>query len=341
MNKSKGNILLLTIGNKTHPSSRIRALQFIPSFQEIGFKVTWIPRVPIKNTFLSTFLFPLSKRLLFLKMIWHVCFKDYSVIFIQKIFIPKWLLKFAKGRKIKLIYDFDDAVYINSKDLKAKKKTILHIINADFVVVASPILQEFAENYKTNIIQAPSAVNTKVIHPKISQTTKEDFIVGWIGSFWTTKYIAILENVLKKLSKKYTISLLMIGADQNYKPDGLNFKHYNWELEKEGFYLQQFDVGVMPLTIDQYSEGKGGYKLIQYMASGIPSIASPVGINNQIIDHGQNGFLAETDDDWFKYLEMLISNKELSTSMGKKAREKCEKYYSIEYSFSKISQALI
>ena len=153
-------------------------------------------------------------------------------------------------------------------------------------------------------------------------------IIGWIGSFSTTKYLRIVENPLRLLSLRYSnLVIELIGAN-DIVFDGVKMRTKRWNLDSEVSNLQNFDIGIMPLPDDNWTRGKGGYKLLQYCAIGIPCVASPVGINKEIVREGINGFLVKDQKDWVERLALLIEDKELRERLGRKAREIAVKEYS-------------
>lgn len=335
--KSK-KILFITIGNKDHASSRIRVLQYFPYVENINYRIKWIPRIPNhkKDFIFNNVLFAIQKRYYSLIRSINLTRKKWDVIFIQKIFIHDWILKKIRKNNIPIIFDFDDAIYLNEKsDQKNLQKTESLINAATTIIVSSEILSKFCQQLGKDPILINSPVDTDKLFP-IPNKISSKVCIGWIGSPWTTKYLYQLADVFKKLSLKFNFEIVTVGAKKDFNIEGINIINLEWTSEKENEYLNLMDIGIMPLTIDKYAEGKGGYKLLQYMSVGIPSVASPVGINNQIIDHGKNGYLASNSEDWVYYLELLISNKNQRTEMGLVAREKVLKEYSLNVNSEKF-----
>ena len=118
------------------------------------------------------------------------------------------------------------------------------------------------------------------------------------------------------------------------------FEFIDWSLDSEISLIQSMDIGIMPLTEDLWSKGKCGYKLIQYMACGLPVIASPVGVNKELVENDVNGFLANSEEDWIKFLDLLIKDPELRSRLGAKGRERVEKNYSVKTHLTRISSIL-
>lgn len=121
---------------------------------------------------------------------------------------------------------------------------------------------------------------------------------------------------------------------------GVNATLKKWRLDNEVATLQSFDIGIMVLPDNEWTRGKGGYKLLQYMAVGIPCVASPVGINKELIRDGENGFLATTEEEWYENLSLLIDNPELRKKMGMRGRDFVVRNYSFEVAAPKLISAL-
>jgi glycosyltransferase involved in cell wall biosynthesis len=154
-------------------------------------------------------------------------------------------------------------------------------------------------------------------------------VIGWTGTHSTIAYLYQLIPVLQELEKAYTFTFLVISDKQ---PDfTLNSLLYlPWNKASEMSDLLKMNIGVMPLTDDVWAKGKCGFKALQYMALGIPALVSPVGVNTEIVNHGLNGYICYTTDDWKNYLKELLVDVERRTQMGRAARQKVENQYSIQ-----------
>lgn len=333
-------ILFITIGNVRHASSRIRVLQYLKHLNH--YTIKWIPRVPERNhsSIIHSILFFFHKRFLLVKKYYNLIFKKWDVVFIQKTLINKWALNFLQKNNIPIIFDFDDAIYTGPN---VNKRTLLNlkaIINtAKTVIVSSNNLAEFCIKHNIKPLVIPSSVDTDLLYPNRKHTSSI-ITIGWIGSPWTTKYLYLVKDVFKKLSESHDIKLILIGAKDDFKIEGVNITKYQWSIDKENDYLNLMDIGIMPLTNDIYSEGKGGFKILQYMSVGIPSVVSPIGINNEIIESGVNGYLATSCEDWIKKLGLLISNDKLRAQMGQQARKKVVEKYSVKVNSKKFIEAI-
>jgi glycosyltransferase involved in cell wall biosynthesis len=334
-------ILLLTIGNVDHPSSRIRGIQYIPLLEKEGYEVEWIPRIPVKGKgFLHALLFPFKKRIHGFNRFLKLYFAKNQIVFIQKLFISKAVFKRLSTRNNHIIFDFDDAIFINPKDANAELKTQKQIHLANHVIVANEHLAAYVKKYNKNVSVITTPVDTDVLKPLKDKKLQTPYIIGWIGSFWTTKYLKIIEEALRKVHQKYPIKLMLIGADKKYQPVGFPVEHVSWSLENEKNLLPTFDMGIMPLEDDAYAKGKGGYKLLQYMAAGIPAIASPIGINKEIIQENKTGFLAKNEEAWVKHIINLIEHPKKIITFGQISREICIETYSRQVCFKKLIETL-
>ena len=175
----------------------------------------------------------------------------------------------------------------------------------------------------------PTVVDTQKTHNRIQDQNTETPSVGWTGTFSNLKYLEIVLPAIYALQNKYKFSFYVI-ADVDPKLNLKNYKFIKWSKETEISDILRFHIGLMPLANDDISKGKCGFKAIQYMSLGIPAIASPVGVNCNIIDNGINGYLCQNVEDWTKAIEKLLGNWKLRKDMGQQARAKIEKFYSTE-----------
>ena len=332
---------MLTDGNSDNASARIRALKYIPFFESQGYNVTHIPRVPQRpsNQISKYTVFPILKRWYSLKMFLSIVLGKWDLVFIQRIFINEYLLKRLKKSSIPIVYDFDDAIYINQKRPENREKTANMVRYASKVIVSTEYLKEFCLScgQKPEII--PSPVETDRIRP--SEKNQDQIItIGWIGSPWTSGFLELIEKPLQRLAEKYTFRFLTVGARPDYKILGINHLAKLWVFEDENENIGLMDIGLMPLPDNDWTRMKGGYKLLQYMSAGIPCVASPVGINQSIVKVGQNGFLASTAEEWYLTLENLICDRELRIRLGSNGRKDAIELYSREVCFERLLKSI-
>lgn len=344
-------ILFLTAGSKHLASSRIRVYQYLPYLRLRWISWSVIQWDSERHTKAAINLSKsLGKRDIALKRFCHglkiiklmLLAPFYNIIFIQKVLLPIWVQRIIRILNDKIVFDFDDAIYYTgyasgktkegSGNESMAKRRFAHTIEiSKCVILTNRYTKEYAQQYNTNTnmvtITGPIDADRYFPKPKVGS---DKIVIGWIGSPATTPYINLLDGPLKSLSKRYpNVTIELIGASP-IAIEGVRIKVKEWRLDTEVEHLQNFDIGIMPLPDDEWTQGKGGYKLLQYMAVGIPCVASPVGINQEIISDGINGYLARSDGDWEEKLSILVENRELRRSMGKKGRQIAVAKYSFK-----------
>jgi len=332
----KQRLLMLTDGNSDQASARIRAIQYIPFLKTEGYSVKFIPRIPLKTTnpLLKYTCFPLVKRLLWIKRYFALLFQDWDVIYIQRLFITEFALK-RITKKSQLIFDFDDAIYLNNHNKSANKKAGNMVKYADQIIISTPWLNDFCLSHKKNATVIPTPVETDIIKPGLKEN-KNLPVIGWIGSAWTTNYLKVIEPVLQQLSKEIDFEFVTVGAKHGFTIEGVNHKNIPWKYGIEAEALAKIDIGIMPLPDEDYARAKGGYKLYLYMAAGIPCIASPVGVNQSIINEGENGFLPGFEREWQQKLKLLLLDGDLRKKLGNQGRKKAVELYDRKICFSQL-----
>lgn len=201
------------------------------------------------------------------------------------------------------------------------------------VSCGNAFLCAYAQQFNKNVVLNPTTIDTQNLHNReLYHPQLHDLItIGWTGTHSTLKYLEFLQPVIQALEAKFpnTFRFVVIA---NKKPELsiASLEFIRWNKETEISDLLRFDIGVMPLTDDIWAKGKCGFKALQYMALGIPSVISPVGVNTEIIEHGKNGLLASSPQKWIAALEQLITNKKLRDELGKKGREKVVTEFSVQ-----------
>jgi glycosyltransferase involved in cell wall biosynthesis len=248
--------------------------------------------------------------------------------------IFEWLI--AKVLNRKYIYDFDDAIWLpnysesNAKfhRLKAYWKVNYCMKWAYQISAGNQFLADYARQFNTNVQIIPTTIDTENYHTGNTEYYPEKIIVGWTGTHTTMRYLDALVPVFDYLNTKFDYTIRVIS---NEKPSFHlpNLEFVKWKKETEIDDLKSFSIGIMPLVKDQWSEGKCGFKGLQYMSLGIPTIMSPVGVNTEIIEHGLNGIIASNDEDWTQALEMLIVNAEFRKQIGRNGKLTISDRYSV------------
>jgi glycosyltransferase involved in cell wall biosynthesis len=248
--------------------------------------------------------------------------------------IFEWIT--AKLLRKKYIYDFDDAIWLPNYSetnasfhrVKAYWKVKYCMKWAWKVTAGNDYLATFAHKYNSDVQVIPTTIDELGHHNVHCDHDIEPTIIGWTGTHTTMRYLDQIVPILSKLEKDHSFRFIVISNEKpEFELKSLEFIKWNKETEIQD--LSAIQIGIMPLIEDIWSEGKCGFKGLQYMSLGMAAVLSPVGVNKQIIDNGQNGFLADTDQEWEEALKRLLEEKELRKSIGSKAIERIHNRYSV------------
>ena len=276
---------------------------------------------------------------------WLVFFRlsSYDYVFIHREAAPigppvfEWWI--AKVLKKKIIYDFDDAIWLSNtsqaNQIATKFKSpgkVGSICKWSYKISAgNDYLCNYALQFNENVVLNPTTIDTENLHnPTLFPLAKKSKkpVIGWTGTHSTLPYLKILVAVIQKLEKEFDFTFLVISN----QPPELSLKSVDylpWNIETEIPDLMKMDIGVMPLLENQWSKGKCGFKVLQYLSLGIPALASPVGVNSKIVRQGENGFLCENEDDWYENLKKLLQDGNLRKKLGKQGRKHIILNYSV------------
>jgi glycosyltransferase involved in cell wall biosynthesis len=240
------------------------------------------------------------------------------------------LVEKAISLRNRIILELDDAIYLTPGHGR-KIPALLRLSSA--AIVGNPTLAKYASVHSSNVSIVPTVVDTDRFRPAAANPampTDRPVTVVWIGLAYNFAYIKMLVPVLHELEKEYRIVLRIVSSSPPVLP-GVTMDFRRWSYESEVQDLQTADIGVMPLFDDEWARGKCGLKLLQYMAVGLPALASPVGVNRDIVRHGENGFLAATEEEWHRHLAALCRSSELRRRIGEAARATVHAQYSLTY----------
>lgn len=248
---------------------------------------------------------------------------------------PPWFERKISRSGVPVVFDFDDAIFVSYKSpsngylsyLKFPSKTSEICRLSTHVMAGNEFLAEYARAFNQNVMIVPTTIDTDKYLPKERHSSTEKITIGWSGSFSTIQHLDTVRDVLQELARTEHFRLRVIGTPQ-YEIDGVDVEAMQWRADTEVEDLNQIDIGIMPLPDDNWSKGKCGLKALQYMALGIPTVCSPVGVNSTIIEDGVNGFLAGEKAEWIAKIKQLIHNPELRHSLGRAGRQTVERDYS-------------
>jgi len=303
-----------------YPSSRYRVFQFLGPLRQQGYQCTPI-EAPQRDPW---------KRLAYLPRLYRLALTQ-DVLYVQKRTFPKVILCALKRLNPRIILDLDDAIYLRP----ARRPLVDAILRAAAVVVAgNDYLAEYARRFNEQVVVIPTVVDTDVYCPPLGPRHPGDdrVVIGWIGSDPNRGDLAPMRPVFEWVGKRYGegVVLRIIGRRPLEMETRLRQEFVSWTLEDSRDELQQFDIGIMPLEDTQWNRGKCGFKLVQYMAVGAGTVASPVGVNQGIVQNGETGWLAVTMEEWQDRLACLIEDKGLRSRMGCAGRARVEQRYSVK-----------
>jgi glycosyltransferase involved in cell wall biosynthesis len=329
------------------PSQRLKYEQYFPYFSNNGFeikvkpfmseafwKIAYKPGNIIRKIFFSCLGYLRRVALLF-------TIRRYDIVYVHLWVTPfgppvfEWLVRLLAK---KIVFDIDDLVYLKNEKagkwyiglFKGRQKPIYLIKKADHVITCTPYLDNFVRKYNPRTTDISSTINTDTYIPVNTYTNNHQLNLGWSGSHSTIRYLELLKPVLQKLRKEKEFRLLVMG-EAAFTIEGIEVEACAWTEEKEIPVLQKIDIGLYPLALDEeWVYGKSGLKALQYMALGIPTVATAIGANFRVMENGVSGFLVLSEEEWLDKLSALISDAGLRKDMGEKARTRVENFYSVK-----------
>jgi glycosyltransferase involved in cell wall biosynthesis len=361
--------LFLTIGPEAEPSSRFRAYQFVEPLRRHGIVASVRPRVgqryfelgyglrraaaPIRVAWVAgSFACRTLRRV---RDLWQA--RRFDVVIVQKETFPFGMERLISRLGVCAVYDFDDAIYEVPKGrdglgrgirrvaerLARRDRALPALLSRCRVVIAgSPVLAAYARDHNARVVELPTAVDTDAypLHP-VRRSGR--LTIGWIGAPASAVYLEPLRPVFQTLARRFDVRVLLLGPS-SFECPGAPIELRGWRSyasrAEEAAHLGEFDIGIMPLPDDRYAAGKCALKAIQYMACGIPVVASPVGANTEVVADGVCGFLAKTQEEWVDRLAVLLADPELRAAMGRAGRARAEERYSIRATLPQLARVL-
>ncbi|URD61584.1 glycosyltransferase family 4 protein [Sphingomonas sp. KRR8] len=335
-------VLALTKYDREAASTRQRLLQYLPALAAAGIEVDYQPllddayirsltgngrasRVAILSSYLAR-LKTLSRR------------PDANLIWVYaELFpwLPAWFEGLVHRWGIPVVYDYDDAFFVPYdghprslvRGLLTDKLRPL-IQGAAACTCGNEYLREYAQLWCERSMVVPTVVDTDRYVP--AARAIEQPVIGWIGSPTTWANVRPLLPLLARLHRETGVRIRAVGAGKAAEADRFQgLELVDWTEASEIAEVQRFTIGIMPLLDAPFQRGKSGYKLIQYMACGLPTVASPVGVNQQIVVDGTTGLLATTEDEWEKALRRLLDDRASGIQMGGVGRHRAVEHYSL------------
>ncbi len=301
---------------------RFRVKEFIPYFEEKGVRVD----------LLRVHAGPMERLKTFKAL------KPFQVVILQRKMLTALDLFFVRRYANRLIFDFDDAIMYRSSRHKnfnshqRMRRFSALMRSVDAVTAGNAYLAEQAARFidRDRIFIVPTIVDVTEYMVKDYEGDSDGFTIGWIGTSSTLHYLAAIAPAIRKAAQRVGNLRLKIVCDRFIDIDGVQVIKKPWRPQEVSEDLRSFDVGVMPISDDPWTRGKCGLKIVQYLAAGVPAIASPVGANRDLVIPGKTGLWAETLDDWEERFVELAGDRELRMKMGRAGRRLVEDHYSLQ-----------
>jgi glycosyltransferase involved in cell wall biosynthesis len=320
----------LPLYNFQGPSSRYRIYQFLEPLSRLGFACTYL-EAPEKN---------LWKRLRYLPKLFSLAANNH-LLYVQKRTFPDWVQNNLQRINPNLVFDIDDAIYLEPK----RKPAVDKIMQAAKIIVAgNKYLADYATQFGSNVVIVPSVIDTSVYAPPkgIRHPGEKEVVIGWTGTDPNRGDLRPMKPLFDWLGENFPDETVLrtIGRRPLEMETKLRVDFVPWTIDSGRRALQDFDIGIMPLEDTEWNRGKCGFKLIQYMAVGIPAVATPIGVNQEIILDGQTGYLASSVDEWKEMISRLIERKDLRRRMGVLGRKRVISHYSVHSALPKLESVL-
>jgi glycosyltransferase involved in cell wall biosynthesis len=340
----------------TSPGQRYRIEQWEPLLRKSGVEITYQPfeseelhqllhKQGRMGRKLSLVVKGLSRRWSLMGSV-----KDYDVVYVFReaaLLGPPFFERWIHHSGVPMVFDFDDAVFVSYRSpsngylsylkFASKTKTICRM--ASHVMAGNPYLAEYARRVNQRVTLVPTTIDTEKYTVPARKAETDWLTIGWTGSFSTVQHLDTLRSALEKLATRARFRLRVIGTS-SYQLHGVDVEAMAWRSATELEDLKAIDIGIMPLPNDAWSKGKCGLKALQFMALGIPTVCSPVGVNTDIIQDEQNGFIAGSEDEWIDKLGRLLQSAELRKVLGGAGRATVEARYSANVQAPRVHELL-
>jgi len=320
-------VAALTSG-KHFPSSRFRIRQFIEPLRSFGVHIT--EHYPLTNKYLT-------KRLVPVGMLQRVpglmAARRAEVTLFERELVPGKLTleRFAGTRRV---LDIDDALWLNAPHFSERLADV-----CEGVIAGNSYIADHYQQGGASVWMVPTSIDTQKWQPVESRTSNH-WTIGWTGTSSNLKYLHAIEAPLANFLAEHRDARLLVICDR--KPtfkklpvDSWSFER--WSPEAEVGSVQKMDVGLMPLPDNEWTRGKCALKMIMYLGVGIPVVASPVGVANEIFAQSEVGIAARSDNDWYEGLRQLHNDSELSRRFGVTGRKLVEEEFSVRANAPKLA----
>lgn len=332
---SARNVLFLASGTNV-PTTRYRIMPFIPHLRARGVRCDVAVSWPEKYGSFRLVGWRASQKLKRATRHWHrlvASWKRYDVIVIEREIFddPTWdLEKRFRDATPRMILDVDDAIFLRYPEKFAATARL-----CDAVVAGNALLAEKASEYCPDVTVIPTCIEPEDFPPRELARPEHTPVIGWIGTPSNLPYLKEIADPLRRLAGEQRYQLRIVTDIAEARRLGENpledlpVDWQPWSADSAASEIARFDIGIMPLPDNDWTRYKCGFKLLQYMAAGVPPVGSPVGVNREILEDGVSGFLPASRDDWHRALSRLVAEPELRRSIGERARKRAADQYSV------------
>lgn len=330
-------------------SSRVRLLQFLPALRALGVTVEvnhllgddylsarYAHQPAAPGPVVTSYIYRLSQLMRARR----------HVVWLEKEALPYIPFHIERAFLDRYIVDIDDAWYLSysasaSRIVRATLSTKIQrlLAGSSLVVAGNSYLRDYATSLgATRCEVVPSVVDcSRYVPAPQPGGSKTRLVVGWIGSPATQKYLSIVLPSLQRLARVIPLELHIVGGQAPAADGGLLVRQFSWSEESEVARIQGFDIGIMPLADGEWERGKCAYKIIQYMATGLPVVASDVGANREVVRDGVDGYLVRDASEWEAAI-VRLADASLRASLGANARVRAVQGYSIQSQAPRLAE---
>ena len=329
----------------TAPGMRFRLEQWLPYLEADGFQFRY---VPFEDESLHRVLYEpghwsakavgifraLGRRLRLLSEV-----RDFDLVYLYReaaLIGPALIEGLIARRGVPIVYDFDDPIWIPYRSpknplfgfLKFPGKTAAICRRADAVIVGNRLLESWARNHAANVHVVPSTIETRN-YPVRPDCPCEVPTLGWTGSHSTLPFLNAIKDVLARLAQRHRFRLLVISHTDDFRMEGASYEVISrkWRADTEASDLHPIDIGLGPFPESGWTPWRCHGKVLQYMAAGVPTVASRIGILPDYIQDGQEGFLVRSEAEWEERLGFLLENAGQRQEMGLRGRKMIEERF--------------
>jgi glycosyltransferase involved in cell wall biosynthesis len=322
-------ILIRAVGDQRIASTRYRVLAHLEALNQAGFQVAIETRTTPRAGAFRT-----PRRLAELVSdVWFPLTAD--LLLVQRRTYPPLFARRLRRPGVPLVFDFDDALYLpppsakQGRESAARYRRNLEVTAAaaDLVICGNQELASHVPHDRVEIL--PTPLDCQRFRPDVLPSAT-DLVVGWVGHSDNLPDLESLSESLREIATRHPGFRLVVVADRKPEIEGVPVEFRRWTLDAEVSCFADMTVGIMPLKDTPWARGKCAFKVLQYMALGIPTVASPVGMNCNVISHGHNGMLAKDRNNWIECIDRLLGDQNLRNEIARRGRQTVVERYSLD-----------